>query len=368
MKNFVLFSAIILVAISCSKENLDKKEDQPSISSAELKSAVITPNADSIARMNAGAFLKSNLTAQEIDSIIKINAKAFSKFTSKSAPTFGPSYTDWSGKIHLQIFSLTAYGQHPHVEVEISADYVLVGGGAEVLNWNPFDFNLAFITESRPNESLTTWIGSSKDHIYTDYHSLTVYAIGMKIDGITPEFLRSKMKVFSAKSPKENHPTISVPIPSNYLLIGGGAFDDYQGYGNMLVTSYPASRFVIIGGITLQEWTVSGKDHRRPDPSIITAYAIGIENISFPNVGYIQTEFSCYMSNRNYGYFRTDVTIPTDWALTCCGGKVTYEDEGRMIMENYPVNSSTVRLASGQHTYLDYGVNYPYLVRIQKTR
>jgi hypothetical protein len=358
MKKFLLFGTILMVVISCSKENLDKKEDQTFRSAVELKSAIITPNLDSIAKMNAGAFLASDLTAREIDSLAKMRVTKSGK-SSTAITTAGSEYTDWSGLIHFQVFS--AYSDKvsiPNVEVAVPEDYVLVGGGAEVTQTSGYG---AFLTKSRPDEGLTTWYAKSKDHIESDPHVLYAYAIGMKIDGVTPDYLRSKMQVFQNTSSPMNHPNTYKTIPGNYLLIGGGAWDNYEndgGPGNMLVSSYPSSS---------NTWTVDGKDHRRADPSAITAYAIGIQNISFPNVGYLQVNYSQSPQYVTSGECVRSTSVPTGWALTCSGGRATYTI-GRMIKTDHPYTSTTnlSTINTRDHTYADAGWSYVYALRIQK--
>jgi len=357
MKRFLLFGTILFVFFSCSKENLDKKEDQAFKISTESRSTII-PNLDSIVKMNAGAFLASNLTAQEIDSLIKVISTEHGK-SNQTITAEGPEYTDWSGLLHLKYWYATTSQSHiPELSVSVGSDYVLVGGGAYTSG------NNGFLTKSMPDEYLTTWTGKSKDHLTPNLHTLTVYAIGMKIDGVSSDYLRSKMQVFPAVSGKVNHPETQVTIPSNYLLVGGGAWDyweDDMGYGNMLVSSYP------YGSNT---WKVSGKDHRRADPSVIYAYAIGIENISFPNVGYLQVGYSTGYSTTSGRLCTTTATVPTGWALTGPGGLVVYNNPGygRMITSMYPYSTTTSYLGSRDSYYTDGGYQYVYALRIQKAQ
>lgn len=315
-------------------------------------------NVDSIARMNAGAFILSDLTAPNFDSIAKTNSIVDVKTKSGniSVPAT-PEYTDWSGLIHLQIFySITGQEHHPTTVAQVPADFVLVGGGAQTSN------DGGFITESRPDGLLTTWYGSSTDHIESNLHVLTVYAIGMKIDGVTPDYLRSKIHVVSQTSSTTNHPFISITIESNCLLIGGGAKDNYDptSWGNMLVSSYPGSSTT---------WYAGGKDHRKAAVASVTAYAIGIENISFPNVGYIQVGSYAAQNYVSYGGCSATATIPTGWALTCCGGNVDYGGTtGRMITGLYPNYTSQATFTSRDNGIQSSGYNYAYALAIQKAR
>jgi hypothetical protein len=365
MRKLLPLGAILLLLISCSKEIAEKKEDQTTKNAIEDKSSVNKLNLDSIAKMNAGAFLKSNITQSEIDSIIKISSRLSSKSLTSTTDTI-EHYTV-SDYIHFVIVSNTTYPtayNHPSLAVGVPDGYVLVGGGAHAFD-NTGSYPIinagAFLTESRPNGSLTYWKGSSKDHITADPHYLTVYAIGMKIDGVTPAYLRSQISLDSAVSGSTNHPEVDVSVPEGYLLIGGGAFDNYgTGYGNMLVRSYPTSSTT---------WYVFGKDHRRADPCTITAYAIGINNVSFPNVGYIQTEYIYEEDYVAYGYNEAKTPVSEGWALACCGGNVTYNGIGRLMVSLRPDipswGSYDVSLWSGDNGNISAGSNFAYAVRIR---
>jgi len=60
------------------------------------------------------------------------------------------------------------------------------------------------------------------------------YAIGMRIDGVDPAYLRSKIHILSITGATNSWPYASVSVPDNCLLIGGGAKDNWTSYGNLL--------------------------------------------------------------------------------------------------------------------------------------
>jgi hypothetical protein len=348
LMNKILFVILmVLIVTACSKSNFNNEE---------LKTNVLKLNQDSIARMNSGAYLASDLTSKEIDSI-SINRTIISpKQLNVVGSLFaGQEYTNASGLIHIQLFwsSTLALSHFSHVEVPIPPEYVVIGGGAATFDWSVSEGG-AFLFESRPDPLLTKWIASSKDHITSDPHRLTGYAIGMKIDGVSTEYLRSKIHVYSSTSPRTNHPVASVTVPSNCLLLGGGAYDLFTGYGNMLTASYP---------VNASTWMAEGKDQRRPDPSSIIAYAIGIENISFPGVGYLSISSASSVSNVNTGPQTTFLTVPSGWIMTCGGGKVTYNNIGRLITKLYPYDIYKNTLESlDSHNYEDNGQHYMWAI------
>lgn len=148
---------------------------------------------------------------------------------------------------------------HPSVSVTLPASYTMTGGGAQV-HWSGAG-NL--LTASYPQTS-RTWQARSKDHIKPDPATLTVYAIGIRPRNGTPA---PPNFIFTSPSGRENHPTTTASVQSGYVLVGGGAYAQWQGAGSLLTGSYPNGA----GG-----WIAASKDHVIPDPAAIIAYAIGI--------------------------------------------------------------------------------------------
>jgi hypothetical protein len=232
----------------------------------------------------------------------------------------------------------------------------LVGGGVQCRKGNSFWHEAAsYMVTSRPNDDLTAWIGSSKDHYYVNPHYITVYAIGMKLNGVDPAYLKSKIHLHTQQGTMANHPYASANISSNELLIGGGAYDHWFNYGNMLVVSYPASRYT---------WYAEGKDHHWADPGIMTAYAIGIENIDFPNFGHLETS----TVNDYYDLSYTSVSIPSGWAMTCSAGYIGYSGLGVLMHICYPETNTSSFLQSMDCYPTGYGSPRAYAIVIRKVQ
>ncbi|MEO6195724.1 MAG: hypothetical protein ABIS20_22100 [Thermoanaerobaculia bacterium] len=147
---------------------------------------------------------------------------------------------------------------HPQAVATLPGGYTLTGGGAFV-DWRGAG-NL--LTASFPNNE-STWEARSKDHDISDPSRITAYVIGMKHRAGAIE-LKSTIKCSVGSS--EPHPKAQVCLDSGWILSGGGAFDNWNGEGNLLTASYPQ-------GLC---WLAAGKDHKRPSPASITAYAVGI--------------------------------------------------------------------------------------------
>jgi hypothetical protein len=363
---------IIFGLMSCSKL-LDNNDVQVSVSSLKEDDPVIfkrDPHVqDSLDKVFLAKYLDyTPLTSFEKDSIAKNQINEHVKGLTSLSYGEGPEYTDWSGLIHLKKFwAYNSELQHSHnvTTLDLPSDWVLVGGGAQTWGFDP-DANGAFLTESRPTVNNNGWRGGSKDHAVTCMHALYVYAIGMKITGVDPEYLRSNIYYGKSNpSAPNNLPTASKVIPWNYHLTGGGAFDSNEGYGNMLIESYPQG---ILGGY---QWIVKGKAHKRSAPSTIEAYAIGIKDISYPGVGYIRTSYTSTVEStpgwHDFGPLWCYCPPINGQALTCPGAIITYEGWGRMLMSLYPaLDIPDSQTSSRDCYYVDGGSNFAYAIGIEK--
>ena len=147
---------------------------------------------------------------------------------------------------------------HPSAVAVLPAGFVLTGGGAFV-NWHGAG-NL--LTASFPNSD-TSWEVRSKDHDISDPAQITAYAIGMR-----PKANGKKLhhEIKTATGAVAAHPSVTVQLDPGWSLSGGGAFDDWNGDGNLLTASFPQG----------EGWVAAGKDHKVSSPASITAYAIGL--------------------------------------------------------------------------------------------
>lgn len=336
MKNkFYLFWFLIIIVNACSKENTEMKDaltnNENSTSIAELSSNV----KDSLLLMESKTCINELLSDRVKDSLESIILSDLKRRGSAKSVTIydSPEYYDATHKIHLKIFMRTTptLQHYPSLESPVPLDWVVVGGGVRTVLPNGYDAK-AYITESRPSLTLTSWIGSSKDHIVSEEHYLEVYAIGMKMDGVAPEYLRSKIHVRSKVSVIANHPVDTIKVPSSCLRLGGGAKVNWTGYGNLLYISIPYG--------DERTWMVKSKDHRYQSPCTITSYIIGIDNINFPNVGYLAVDTTYQKTYVSYGWSYISTPNRLNYALTCPGGHADYYSSsyGRLLTQMNPIN------------------------------
>ncbi|MEA2756995.1 MAG: hypothetical protein QOJ54_3284 [Aliidongia sp.] len=147
---------------------------------------------------------------------------------------------------------------HPQAIAVLPGNYTMTGGGAFV-DYGSGVGNI--LTASFPNSD-KSWEVRSKDHDIADSAQITAYAIGMR----SRTGLALQRIVVSATGVVAPHPTAHVALPPGWILSGGGAFDNWEGAGNLLTASYPQG----------MSWLAAGKDHKDPSPASVTAYAIGI--------------------------------------------------------------------------------------------
>jgi hypothetical protein len=151
--------------------------------------------------------------------------------------------------------------------------WALIGGGAEV---KPSPAPKAVLRGSFPNPDPfnglppnTSWVGRSWS---TSSHQLRVYAIGLQLDGLSPEELEGNIFRVDNTTPLSQNPTIDAPVNPGYTLIGGGANvvpDDVSG-------ATPAALELTGSRPAGNAWRATAKNNRSSATGAIKSYVIGI--------------------------------------------------------------------------------------------
>lgn len=118
------------------------------------------------------------------------------------------------------------------------------------------------------------------------------------------------------------HPTVEVEVSPGYKIIGGGALVNFNGAGSLLTASYP---------LTQRKWVAAAKDHRQPDPSSISAWAIAIFDPKDDWEVIYETRTS--QAERRP---QATVMLPEDFVLTGGGARVNWEGRGSMLTGSFP--------------------------------
>ena len=164
--------------------------------------------------------------------------------------------------ITVQLFTATSgVAPHPSVELTVPAGYKIIGGGA----FDHWSGEGSLLTASYP-KGPQTWFAAGKDHEKSDPASITAFALALYDPNNEWDVI-----IRQETSDPASHPQAVATLPGGYTLTGGGAFVDWHGAGNLLTASFPNSD---------NSWEARSKDQDIPDPSPITAFAIGVKSRS----------------------------------------------------------------------------------------
>ncbi len=271
-------------------------------------------------------------------------------------PTLGTKIyeqSDASGKISIAVFerySNTAAQHNTDFAVTVPSDYVVIGGGAEGTN-TPYG-NL--VTASYPNSNLTAWLASTKDHYYGNPVRVRAWAIGLKINGLSAEQVRSNITVNTATSSSTAAPDVTATLPSGYVLVGGGIKVNSSWAGQLATASSPS-------GST--GWRVRSKDHYYSSPTTAVAYAIGLKNSIF-GIGTISSIINSGTSGVAAHPSHT-VNLSNGYALSGCGAYVNWSGAGNLLWRIKPSGPSSCAAASKDHMYSSWASITSYALGIR---
>lgn len=270
-------------------------------------------------------------------------------------------FTDASNTITVRVRACapSAYLHAPNVSCGVDSDFVLVGGGAEVVGEGSPG---ALITASYPDLALTSWSASSKDQQQSYPHQLRAYSIGLRLNGVDANTLRANMSVVKASSAPSEHPAVSASVPAGFKLIGGGAQAHWSTEGQLLTSSYP---------LDTTHWFAASKDHLIAETGIIDTYAIGITTGQIPGFGSsVDVMTNSFYGYASSGYEQVAIAEPFGWVSTSIGGDARYTSWGRMLTDLIPFNDGAevpgVLVRSKDHIAYDSGYTFAYLVSARR--
>ncbi|MCG8363125.1 MAG: hypothetical protein MJA27_07320 [Pseudanabaenales cyanobacterium] len=116
-------------------------------------------------------------------------------------------------------------------------------------------------------------------------------------------------------------------------MTGGGAFDLWQGFGNLLTASYPIRQ---VEGAPYTGWAAAGKDHIESDPAPLAVYAIGIKITNNGQPVSIQQQVVS-AKGPTAAHPKVTAHLPDEWIGTGGGAIDNYSGEGNMLTASYPV-------------------------------
>jgi MAC/Perforin domain len=210
---------------------------------------------------------------------------------------------------------------HPDARVVVPEGYKLLCGGA-LDNWKGAGH---LLTASYP-ESDNTWRASGKDHNHSDPASISVFALAV----YDPDDIW-EVKIFPSRpSPKANSPEQEAAVEPGYVMVGGGAWVDFTGDGNMLLASHPVAE-------SKTTWHAQSKDHFNADPAKITAYAVGLkcraEGVK------LQSAIAIARSNRSLNP-QAAAAPPAGYKMVGGGAAISFDGPGVLLTGSYPTENN----------------------------
>lgn len=238
------------------------------------------------------------------------------------------TFHDASGNVTVGVFRARGAPASHHIDegADVPEDMVAVGGGAIASEGPPG----AFLTASYPNGNMSGWLASSKDHQISQAHILTVYAIGLKINGMSRQQLLDNIHVSGDESGSAPHPEASTAVPGGFVMLGGGFRVDWLGgNGNLATASFPS---------TDRSWTARSKDHSVPGPANLKVFAVSIREV-LP-AGPVSTAIRPNESGVS-AHPSAAADVPDGFALTGGGADVHFSAAGNLLWRLEPTTSTS---------------------------
>jgi hypothetical protein len=166
------------------------------------------------------------------------------------------------------------------------------------------------------------------------------------------------IKIYSVESSGASDiPSVTMSLPVNYKVIGGGALANWHSKGSLLTASAPQEKTA---------WFAKSKAHSVSDPSTITAWAIGLLDP--------RDEWDVQIKSRTVPVptdqiISTAVSLDPGYAMTSGGAlaKSNHGDAGPgvLLTASYPSNATTWTATAKAHTVQDNGELTAYVIGIK---
>ncbi len=257
-------------------------------------------------------------------------------------------YTDVTGKLTINVRTCapSAPDHQPVTSCETPADFILIGGGAEILA-NPSDgHGGAVLTRSGPPMGCDSWVAASTDQLEGFVHQLRTYSIGMRLASRSrPGTFLSRDAMSSARlcgSTQVTYPQaeVSKGPPRGYTMVGGGVnAAATTGQGMMVVESLPTDQGWVARVQAIDPETEHGG---------IQAFAISfvndIDDFGSITTSLVESTLACPMGHVCQTF---DGLSPGGGVLSSIGGSAQSGLSGRYLTALVPFGSSAIRPPPG---------------------
>lgn len=299
------------------------------------------------------AFLGCSAADDEPEAVVKTVAAL------DASTVISTTYDDSASPVHIQIRackSSTAAATH-QVDCRVNAEYAVIGGGALPA---PAGANGAkpYLTETRPSDA-RTWRASSVEPSALA-HDLTVYAIGMRLDGVNTQKLRSAI---GWKTATTTSGSVSVTADSGKVLLSGGAL------------TAPGSGVSGNRMLTANSWSGSAGWNAQSKPQ--TGTVAGTTQVSLLQIDkkIIEGFGALEVMNRSGssrttagGTHTTTLSVGAGWALMGLGAVAnTSSGSARRITSISPdATGRNVTVTTGDQSGTSAGSTVPFLTQVRK--
>jgi hypothetical protein len=269
------------------------------------------------------------------------------------------TFDDSAAPVHIQIRackSTTATAAH-QVDCNVNAEYAVVGGGAlpEAASGNAAK---AYVTESRPVDP-RTWRASSVEPSALA-HDLTVYAIGMRLDGVNTQKLRDAIGLKTATTTSTS---VTVNVDSGKRLLGGGALTAPNSgvSGNLVLTATAWSG--------TSGWNARSRSESGTVPGTTQVTLLQLDKKIIEGFGALEVQTrSGSARSTSGGTQTTSLSVTSGWALMSLGAFAnTSSGPVRRITGIIPdATGRNVTVNTGDASGTSVGSTTPYLTQVRK--
>jgi hypothetical protein len=285
---------------------------------------------------------------------------------SETAPLLALGVNNWGNIISQMVVVCSNGVPQSHVQIScfVDQDFVVVGGGA----WADFTGQGAMLTGSFPTSQfqfLDSWTGRSKDHLVADPHTLRVFAIGIKLDGISRQTLTNHMFAFGTSVTGGRQQAVRASVGWPMEVIGGGAEVRFTGAGAMLTGSQPDCT-----GPPCRTWMAQSSDHITPDPHTLISYIISINPV-IAGWGTMEFNYRMVEGPEMTGHHSITRSPILSWPVVSVGGFTDAEGGPgrfltRMSHNLFVGDNQTVTVASKDHQQVSGGYTQLRTVQIRR--
>lgn len=264
---------------------------------------------------------------------------------------------DSASPVHVQIKTCRSAiaTSAPEVDCRVDPEYVVVGGGATPSSTT----GKTFISESRPVDG-RIWRAASND-LAGQAHTLTVYAIGLRLDGVNTQVIRNSIEW---KSGTSNGSSVARATDSDAWLLGGGAMTQANpGEPGLRVLAGNAQFGTTAWGAS--STAVSGAATGNTELTLLQLDKKVIEGFGALEIRY---KSGTALSTKG-GYHSASVSIDPGWALIGMGAiaKTVAGASTRMLASIAPcTDGRCVMVATGDQNGSSAGATVPYAIQVRK--